>query len=116
MQNCNQRTMGVDFRSVKLKAKQRLKRLREFQMLFSWGVAFFLGMAVGLPATHILKPITAILALTFLWLAYRFGSYIGQLKCTLHDLKYSQQRTLLKSDLKQLRQLVHSGLIHILWR
>jgi hypothetical protein len=105
----------MDVRSIKLKAKQRLKRLQEFQMVFSWGVAFFLGTAVGLPATQVFKPISAILALTCLWITYRCGNQIGALKGTLHDLKYSKQDELGKSELKQLHHLAHRGFIRMMW-
>ena len=105
----------LKLRSVQLKVKQRLKRLREFQMVFSLGVAFFLGMATGLPAEQVLKPITAGLALTCLWVTYRCGSQRGRLKRTLHDLKYSKQDDFWQSELEQLHHLAQRGFMRTLW-
>jgi hypothetical protein len=105
----------MDFRSLKMKARHRLKRISEFQMVFSWGVAFFLGTAIGLPAAHILKPITAILALLCLWVTYKCGNHIGALKRTLHELKYSRQDGFWQYELQQLHHLAHRQLISILW-
>lgn len=105
----------MEFRSVQLKAKHRLKRLREFQAVFSLGAAFFFGTAIGLPIAHVFKPITAVLALLCLWASYRCGSQMGSLKRTLHDLKYSKKDNLWQSELKQLHHLAHRGFIRILW-